>query len=177
MTEPVSNVLADYYERRAPHYDDVYAVPERQADLERLRELIPALFAGRDVLEVAAGTGYWTHVISATARTVCATDYNPGPLAVAASRAYPRHNVRFDRADAFALDQVSDTFNAASRAAAALSSAPTRRETPTSVASCAMGRAMRSSRTSPVQASLVPQGSVMVGPLKSSSLTTTGCSP
>jgi hypothetical protein len=29
----VSNVLADYYERRAPHYDDVYAVPERQADL------------------------------------------------------------------------------------------------------------------------------------------------
>jgi ubiquinone/menaquinone biosynthesis C-methylase UbiE len=113
VTEPVNIVLADYYERRAPDYDDVYAVPERQADLQRLREVIPALFEGRDVLEVAAGTGYWTQVISATAKFVCATDHNPAPLAVAAAREYARRNVRFDRADAFALDQVPGTFNAA----------------------------------------------------------------
>jgi SAM-dependent methyltransferase len=105
--------LSDYYERRAPHYDAVYGKPERQADIQRLRGLIPAALADRDVLEVAAGTGYWTQYISATATTVVATDYNPSPLAIAAARDYPKANVRFERADAFALDQVSGQFTAA----------------------------------------------------------------
>ncbi|GAA3210292.1 class I SAM-dependent methyltransferase [Dactylosporangium siamense] len=105
--------MADYYERRAPHYDAVYARPERQADIRTLQRLIPAALTGRDVLEVAAGTGYWTQFVSATANTVVATDYNPAPLAIAAAREYPRANVRFGRADAFALDQVAGDFTAA----------------------------------------------------------------
>lgn len=105
--------LADYYERRAPHYDAIYTIPARQPDLRRLQGLIPTLLADRDVLEVAAGTGYWTQVISTTARTVHATDYNPTPLAIAATRDYPRQNVRFDRADGFALDHLPDTFTGA----------------------------------------------------------------
>jgi SAM-dependent methyltransferase len=105
--------LSEYYERRAPHYDAVYDKPERQADIQRLQHLIPAALAGRDVLEVAAGTGYWTQFVSATANTVVATDYNPAPLAIAAARDYRKANVRFERADAFALDQVSGQFTAA----------------------------------------------------------------
>jgi SAM-dependent methyltransferase len=104
--------LADYYERRAPHYDAVYAKPERQADLRRLEGLVPGPLADRDVLEIAAGTGYWTQFIAATARTVCATDYNAAPLEIARRRDYPRDNVRFGRADAFALDQVGGDFDA-----------------------------------------------------------------
>jgi SAM-dependent methyltransferase len=100
-------VLADYYERRAPEYDAVYAIPERQSDLRRLQALIPSALAGRDVLEVACGTGYWTQFISATANSVYATDLNPAPLAVAASRDYPRDNVGFGRADVFALDSTA----------------------------------------------------------------------
>ncbi|GAB3851087.1 class I SAM-dependent methyltransferase [Dactylosporangium cerinum] len=105
--------MADYYERRAPHYDAVYARPERQADIRTLQHLIPAALAGRDVLEIAAGTGYWTQFVSATANTVVATDYNPAPLAIAAAREYPKANVRFGRADAFALDRVAGDFTAA----------------------------------------------------------------
>jgi ubiquinone/menaquinone biosynthesis C-methylase UbiE len=112
----VTNVdveLADYYERRAPCYDAVYAMPERQADLRRLQSLIPTALADRDVLEVAAGTGYWTQFVSATANTIVATDYNLAPLAIAAAREYPKANVRFGQADAFALDQVPGDFTAA----------------------------------------------------------------
>src|SRR4029077_6710901 len=98
--------LATYYQRRAPHYDEVYAKAERQADLRHLEAALPALFTGRDVLEVAAGTGYWTSIIATTATTVTATDYNSGPLAIALRRSYPRRNVRVQQADAFALDQL-----------------------------------------------------------------------
>jgi SAM-dependent methyltransferase len=104
--------LATYYQRRAPDYDKVYAKPERQADLRRLEAVLPARFTGHDVLEVAAGTGYWTGIIATTARTVTATDYNSGPLAIALSRSYPRRNVSLQEADAFALDQVDGTFTA-----------------------------------------------------------------
>jgi predicted methyltransferase len=55
---------ADYYAQRAAEYDAVYAKPERQHDLARLKELLPPLVAGRRVLELAAGTGYWTQVMS-----------------------------------------------------------------------------------------------------------------
>jgi SAM-dependent methyltransferase len=104
--------LATYYQQRAPHYDEVYAKAERQADLRHLKAVLLALFTGRDVLEVAAGTGYWTSIIATTATTVTATDYNSGPLAIALSRGYPRRNVRLQQADAFALDQLRNTFTA-----------------------------------------------------------------
>ena len=104
--------LATYYQRRAPDYDEVYTKPERQADLRQLESVLPALFTGRDVLEVAAGTGYWTGFIASTATTVTATDYNSGPLAIALSRSYPRRNVRLQQADAFALDQLHGTCTA-----------------------------------------------------------------
>ncbi|GAA4255540.1 hypothetical protein GCM10022255_064800 [Dactylosporangium darangshiense] len=71
-------VVLDYYEQRAPHCDAVYERPDRRADLARLGELIPAEFPGRHVLEVAAGTGYWTVAIAEAAATVHATDANPG---------------------------------------------------------------------------------------------------
>jgi demethylmenaquinone methyltransferase/2-methoxy-6-polyprenyl-1,4-benzoquinol methylase len=104
--------LAAYYQQRARHYDQVYAKPERQADLRHLEAVLPALFTGRDVLEVAAGTGYWTGFIATTATTVTATDVNSGPFAIALSRSYPRGNVRLQQADAFALDQLHGTFTA-----------------------------------------------------------------
>jgi len=64
------------------------------------------------VLEVAAGTGYWTGFIATTATTITATDVNSGPLSIALSRSYPRGNVRLQQADAFALDQLHGTYTA-----------------------------------------------------------------
>lgn len=52
--------MAAYYAARATEYEAVYAKPERQADLRLLEAWLPGVFAGRRVLEVAAGTGWWT---------------------------------------------------------------------------------------------------------------------
>ena len=52
--------LEKYYSKRASEYEQIYEKPERQHELEWLRNRIPMLFRGKTVLEVACGTGYWT---------------------------------------------------------------------------------------------------------------------
>jgi SAM-dependent methyltransferase len=102
-----------YYQARAAEYDAVYAKPERQADLRHLREWLPAIVAGRRVLEVAAGTGYWTAGYADVAASVIATDVNAATLDVArARRAWPE-SVGFAKADAFDLTTVDGRFDAA----------------------------------------------------------------
>lgn len=78
--------LADYYARRATEYERIYARPERQADLAALKARIGRMFAGRRVLELACGTGYWTDVIAGSAAQVTALDLNEEVLAVARSK-------------------------------------------------------------------------------------------
>ena len=92
--------LQDYYARRARQYERIYAKPERQADLANLRESIPAIFDGRDVLEIACGTGYWTQFVATRAASVLATDVNEEVLELARLKAFPRGNVEFACADA-----------------------------------------------------------------------------
>ncbi len=108
----VDPALQAYYATRAPYYDAVYAKPERQADIAFLREFIPARFAGRNVIEVACGTGYWTQHLAETATTLVATDALAEPMEFAKLR--PRaHAVRFVQADAYALPASLGNFDAA----------------------------------------------------------------
>jgi len=95
--------LRDYYARRAPQYERIYAKPERQADLRVLEGLLPDLFDGRHVLEIACGTGYWTHFGAARCASWQATDLNPETMAVARAKAWPDGRVRFEQADAYSL--------------------------------------------------------------------------
>jgi SAM-dependent methyltransferase len=104
--------LSDYYRERAAEYDAVYAKPERQDDLATLRGLLTRVAGGR-VLEIAAGTGYWTQVLSASASSVTATDINPETLDVARARQYGPAPVTFQLADAYALQGVSGQFDRA----------------------------------------------------------------
>ncbi|TCC34844.1 class I SAM-dependent methyltransferase [Kribbella sindirgiensis] len=105
------NELADYYRERAGEYDVVYEKPERQEDLARLRALLPPLVAGRSVLEVAAGTGYWTKALATTAESIVATDLNDETLAVARTRSYGPADVHFETADAYDLGVVPGCFD------------------------------------------------------------------
>ena len=95
-----SDLLA-YYTRRAPEYERVYAKPGRRADLARLTASVRAAVAGRDVLEVACGTGYWTERYASTACEVLATDVSAAVLARAERKTYPPGVVRFAHADAY----------------------------------------------------------------------------
>jgi protein-L-isoaspartate O-methyltransferase len=105
--------LAQYYRDRAAEYDAVYAKPERQYDLVRLHDLVPQLVTGQRVLEIAAGTGYWTAALSASATAVTATDINAETLEVARTREYGPAALTFQVADAYALDQVPGQFDTA----------------------------------------------------------------
>ncbi|CAD5370313.1 Class I SAM-dependent methyltransferase [Rubrivivax sp. A210] len=96
-----------YYAQRAPAYERVYAKPERQADLRTLEAALPGLFAGRCVLEIACGTGWWTPHGAARAAAWLATDINPETLAIARSKALPAC-VRLAEADAWALEGLPD---------------------------------------------------------------------
>jgi len=104
--------LPTYYRERATEYDAVYEKPERQEDLTRLRALLPTLVAGRSVLELAAGTGYWTTALSTSARSVLATDLNDETLAVARTRSFGPGEVRFEVADAFDLGSIPGRYDA-----------------------------------------------------------------
>lgn len=104
--------LISYYRRRAGEYEEIYAWPERQADLDVLRREIPARLAGREVLEVACGTGYWTERLAATAQRIVATDLAPEPMAIARAKAYACP-VEFRDADAYALPESLGGFDGA----------------------------------------------------------------
>lgn len=100
-----------YYAERAPYYDALYAKPERQADLLALGGLLKNIVSGRNVLEIACGTGYWTQAMAETARSVCATDINETMLHIARQKTYPQQNVTFEARDMYALAPGRD-FNA-----------------------------------------------------------------
>jgi SAM-dependent methyltransferase len=103
--------LGEYYADRAAEYDEVYRKPERQADLARLKQLLPPLVTGKRVLEIAAGTGYWTQVLATTAAAITATDLNAETIAIAAQRDYGPAPVTLRTADAYRLDTVPGEFD------------------------------------------------------------------
>jgi len=105
--------LVEYYRRRAGEYEAIYAKPERQADLAVLRKEVPQRLAGRRVLEIACGTGYWTTLVAPLAASIVATDMAEEPMAIAQAKAYPPGRVRFAAADAYQLGADLGRFDAA----------------------------------------------------------------
>ena len=104
--------LRDYYARRAHEYERIYDKPERQADLASLRESIPSLLDGRDVLEIACGTGFWTQFVATRAASVLATDVNEEVLELARRKSYPRDNVAFELLDIYSEEDLTRRFDA-----------------------------------------------------------------
>lgn len=86
-----------YYRAAAAEYERPYA---ERADLQRLREVADDLPIAGDVLELACGTGYWTRVLAARARSVVAVDAAAEVLELARARS-AAPGVRFVQADVF----------------------------------------------------------------------------
>ena len=105
--------MLDYYKRRATIYERIYAKPERQADLRAIEASLPAFFAGRRVLEVACGTGWWTPHGARDAKRWLATDLNPETMEVARAKTMPAA-VEFRTADAWTFAEIgTETFDGA----------------------------------------------------------------
>jgi len=105
--------ILSYYNARANEYEKVYAKPERQDDLRQLHRIVPACLAGRRVLEVACGTGYWTRLIAAEAASVTGCDLADDVLAVARAQQPANTRAAFTRGDAFDLTGIAGEFDAA----------------------------------------------------------------
>jgi ubiquinone/menaquinone biosynthesis C-methylase UbiE len=105
------DAMQAYYAQRAPEYDAVYHKPERQAELRELEAWLPAQFERRNVLEVAAGTGYWSQFIEPRAASLTLTDASLETLEIARNRIFGR--AVFVQADAYALHADLGSFNAA----------------------------------------------------------------
>jgi demethylmenaquinone methyltransferase/2-methoxy-6-polyprenyl-1,4-benzoquinol methylase len=108
----VETSMVSYYARRAAEYERIYQKPERQQDLQMLQRWVEREFADRRVLELACGTGYWTEILARSATSVVACDLNEAVLDMARSKPMSRARVEFLRADAYALPDLSRTFNA-----------------------------------------------------------------
>jgi len=105
--------MSSYYAQRAAYYERVYFKPERQAELRALEAWLPGVFAGRNVLEVACGTGWWTLHGARAAKAWLATDLNLETTAVARRKALPAC-VELATLDAYTFAELgSQTFDAA----------------------------------------------------------------
>lgn len=104
--------LVKYYSKRAPEYDEIYAKPERQTDLASLTRYLRNRLRGHRVLEVAAGTGYWTRIISEVAESIVATDASAEVLEIARARDYGDATVELVPADAYDLSGTPGAFTA-----------------------------------------------------------------
>jgi demethylmenaquinone methyltransferase/2-methoxy-6-polyprenyl-1,4-benzoquinol methylase len=98
--------MVDYYRRRAAIYERVYRRPHRQADLRAMEAWIAQPFAGRDVLEIACGTGWWTPHAARDCRHWLATDLNPETMTIARAKPLPPGRVDFEIADAYDLSAL-----------------------------------------------------------------------
>lgn len=109
----ITESMREYYAQRAAYYERVYFKPERQANLRAMEAWLPPVFAGRRVLEVATGTGWWTPHGARDAQAWLATDLNPETLALARIKALPA-SVQFAEVDAYSFAQIQgQTFNGA----------------------------------------------------------------
>ena len=112
-SKPPDAELRKYYAARAREYEKIYDKPERQADLRQLEVLLPDMLAGRRVLELACGTGYWTQFIFRKARTIVAVDASIETLDLAAAKQLPPERVEYRVADVYELPGELGDFDGA----------------------------------------------------------------
>jgi ubiquinone/menaquinone biosynthesis C-methylase UbiE len=115
-TDAIIAEMRRYYTDRVPYHDGFMGYTDNAA-MERLLapiiELVGKVVAGKDVLEIACGTGNWTQVLSRRARSVVATDLIEGYLEGARKKPFQKSNFIFKTADAYTLDGIDGEFTAA----------------------------------------------------------------
>jgi ubiquinone/menaquinone biosynthesis C-methylase UbiE len=107
----VESSMVSYYAERACEYERIYHKPERQEDLQWLRDFVGRTFAGLRVCEIACGTGYWTEIVSRSAKSVLATDINEEVLSIARSKPIDASKTTFRNANAYDLPAFPQKFN------------------------------------------------------------------
>jgi SAM-dependent methyltransferase len=111
MIENIIVRMAEYYRERAAEYETFYGLPAHANDLSLLHRWLPDQVHGRQVLEIAAGTGYWTRIVAPVAACITATDISHETLALAEQHCC-EGQVSYLVADAFELPAFTTAFDA-----------------------------------------------------------------
>lgn len=101
-----------YYDRRAPEYEQIYYRddPQRRTELAEEVNRLQKLSQGKQILDLACGTGYWLHQMSRTASKIVASDLSSQMLQVAREKKLGCP-VDFVRSDLYALPIESHQFD------------------------------------------------------------------
>jgi len=104
--------MEEYYRRRAKEYEQMYyrSDPLWQKELKQIRDAIKEKLRNRRVLEIACGPGYWTQILSETARTTVATDAVQEMLELAKTKKYDCP-ISFVQTDAYHTSFKDNVFN------------------------------------------------------------------
>ena len=102
-----------YYNDRAKIYDQTagYLNLETVELRKPLKDLFNNYLNGRDILEIACGTGFWTSFLASVAKSVTAVDINPGMISIAEEKCRLNQNVEIIKDDCFELEKVNKKFN------------------------------------------------------------------
>jgi len=105
--------MSQYYDERAPEYEQIYFrdVPERRAEIDEEIERFGSYCTGKDVVELACGTGYWTQAACTTAMSVIASDLSMAMILEARKKAFDPIQPNFVRADLNHLPFQSGQFD------------------------------------------------------------------
>jgi ubiquinone/menaquinone biosynthesis C-methylase UbiE len=105
--------MQEYYRERAKIYNASmgYDRPETLTTLLPILQMLRNRLAGRSVLEIACGPGFWTQQIADAAQSILAMDYNETTL-VETRKKNLGPKVQFRRADAYALPRFEQSFQA-----------------------------------------------------------------
>jgi ubiquinone/menaquinone biosynthesis C-methylase UbiE len=106
--------LQEYYKKRADEYESIYHRddPIRQREQQLIIESMKQTLTGRNILEVASGTGYWTQFLSEVAESITATDIESKVLLLAKSKQYSCP-ISFEIQNAYQLSYDPASFNGA----------------------------------------------------------------
>ena len=110
----MSDDMVKYYKDRAKEYEQVYEWrdPRRQEEQDLMKVEITSFLSGLDVIDIGCGTGYWTKIVSETARSIVGIDINQTVLDIAVSKTY-RCPTEFKIMDAYRIDYPEKTFSGA----------------------------------------------------------------
>jgi 2-polyprenyl-3-methyl-5-hydroxy-6-metoxy-1,4-benzoquinol methylase len=105
--------MKKYYGKRAKEYEDIYHRndPVRQSEQIQIADLMTGLFSGKNVLEIACGTGYWTEKFASVAKSITGVDFAMETLEIAKLKKLPV-TVKFIQDDAYALKKIKGSYDA-----------------------------------------------------------------
>lgn len=80
----------EYYNRRASEYEQIYYRdnPPRRKEIDDEAKHLKELAQNRLILDIACGTGYWTQIMSLTAKEIIATDLSDEMINMAKLKEY-----------------------------------------------------------------------------------------